>query len=233
MSNATSTSKSSSSISSNGDNNDDDDDDDNNNDNDGILLTEYKYSGTSKKCHVCDPNIPQELFVMELCNTVADCMYRNLHLCRTNLKSTTNTTTTATATATTSSSCHNTTTTSNSSNSSSSSTIYNGCLVNWYEPHHTIGLHADDEKELDNNFPIMSLSWGGPRRFLVRPKNTTAHYNNKVTDILLKDGDWIVMGGKCQEEFKHEVPKLRKCDGPSSQRISWTIRKMIPTSKTK
>ena len=34
------------------------------------------------------------------------------------------------------------------------------------------------------------------------------------------------MGGKCQQEFKHEIPKVRKMDGLVGPRISWTIRSM-------
>ena len=203
--------------------NNDNDNGDDTRDDEGIstlLLTEYKYSGTFKKCFVCDVTIPQERFVVELCR-VADYIYRNLPP---NLAKTTTTTTMTTS--------PTTPTTTTATAIPTSSSIYNGCLVNWYEPNHTIGLHADDEKELDNSYPIMSLSWGGPRRFLLRPKKYTLNYIQKVTDILLKDGDWIIMGGKCQEEFKHEIPKLRKCDGPSSKRISWTIRKMInPTNQ--
>ena len=104
---------------------------------------------------------------------------------------------------------------------------YNGCLVNWYKPEHSIGLHSDDEKVIDQNFPIQSLSWGGPRRFLVRPKKSTTNFVNKVTEIILNNGDWLIMGGLCQKEFKHEIPRLRKCDGIGNKRISWTIRKMI------
>ena len=80
---------------------------------------------------------------------------------------------------------------------------------------------------MDNDYPILSLSWGGPRRFLLRPKpKSVGSAVDKVTDILLKDGDVVIMGGKCQDEFKHEIPKVRKMDGLVGDRISWTIRRM-------
>jgi alkylated DNA repair dioxygenase AlkB len=112
-----------------------------------------------------------------------------------------------------------------------SSSFYNCCLVNWYQPEHSIGLHSDDESEMDSEVPILSLSWGGPRRFLLRPKPKILETNNnqansKVHELLLQSGDLVIMGGKCQEEFKHEVPKLRKMDGLVDNRISWTIRRM-------
>lgn len=100
------------------------------------------------------------------------------------------------------------------------SSPYNGCLQNWYEPDDTIGLHADDEKEMRQEYPIFSLSWGGTRRFLFRERKT-----KKKTEIWIEDGDILVMGGTCQETHQHEVPKRRvTMDPPTSNRINWTIR---------
>lgn len=97
---------------------------------------------------------------------------------------------------------------------------YNGCLQNWYEPDDTIGLHADDEKAMRQEYPIFSLSWGGTRRFLLRERQT-----KKKTELWLEDGDLLVMGGTCQETHQHEVPKRRvTIDPPTSDRINWTIR---------
>lgn len=98
---------------------------------------------------------------------------------------------------------------------------YNACLQNWYEPDDTIGLHADDERTLRPEYPIFSLSWGGTRRFLFRARAK----DGSKTDLLLKNGDLLIMGGTCQQTHRHEVPKLRKTmDPPTSDRINWTIR---------
>jgi alkylated DNA repair dioxygenase AlkB len=100
------------------------------------------------------------------------------------------------------------------------SSPFNGCLQNWYEPNDTIGLHADDEKAMRQEYPIFSLSWGGTRRFLFRERQT-----KKKTELWLEDGDLLVMGGSCQETHQHEVPKRRvTMDPPTSNRINWTIR---------
>lgn len=119
---------------------------------------------------------------------------------------------------------------------------YNGCLQNWYAPMDSISLHADDEKSLCKAYPILSLSWGGTRRFLFRgkrrPKETKGKVNSTtgnpncdntghihVAELWLEDGDLLVMGGTCQESHKHEVPKVRKTkDPPTANRINWTIR---------
>ena len=98
---------------------------------------------------------------------------------------------------------------------------YNGCLQNWYLPEDTIGLHADDEKVMRKGFPIFSLSWGGTRRFLFRPRDKS----KEKVEIWLNDGDLLVMGGTCQETHQHEVPKRRvTMDPQTSNRINWTIR---------
>ena len=102
---------------------------------------------------------------------------------------------------------------------------YNACLQNWYEPEDTIGKHADDESMNQTGVPIFSLSWGGTRRFLFHSKAT-----REKTEIFLKDGDLLVMGGTCQQTHHHEVPKRRKTmDPPTSRRINWTVRAFLPT----
>jgi alkylated DNA repair dioxygenase AlkB len=99
-------------------------------------------------------------------------------------------------------------------------TVYNGCLQNWYEPDDTIARHSDNEKELRREFPILSLSWGGTRRFLFLEKKT----KTKV-EVWLEDGDLLCMGGTCQATHHHEVPKRRvTMDPPTCNRINWTLR---------
>jgi alkylated DNA repair dioxygenase AlkB len=98
---------------------------------------------------------------------------------------------------------------------------YNACLQNWYEPEHTIGLHADDERCHCGDCPIFSLSWGGTRRFLFRSRQS----RNICAGLYLKDGDLLVMGGSCQQTHTHEIPRWRKTkDPPTANRINWTVR---------
>jgi len=101
---------------------------------------------------------------------------------------------------------------------------YNGCLTNWYLPEHSIAAHADDEKQLKSESPIFSLSWGGPRRFLVKPKKNCKYAYKR--EFLVEDGDLLVMGGILQITHKHEVPKWRKTKDPyvPGPRINWTVR---------
>ena len=101
---------------------------------------------------------------------------------------------------------------------------YNACLQNWYTPDDTMGLHSDDEDYLCPEFPIFSVSWGGPRRFLLSPKDKAITIN-KTAEVCLTEGDLLIMGGACQLTHKHQVPKLRVTkDPPTWNRINWTIR---------
>jgi hypothetical protein len=212
------------------------------------LPTFYRYSGSSKASIVCNPQnkdtiLPSEQFVVDLCR-MTDHLVQYL---QTNPIATTvavpndgnNTNHNNNNNSTHNS---NTSTTERGEDPSSLSSPppppfwYNACLVNWYKPEHSIGLHSDDEASMDhmvNDFPIVSLSWGGPRRFLLRPKPKTTNALQRITELVVQSGDLIVMGGKCQVEFKHEVPRLRKCDGIVDNRISWTIRKMKHETTTR
>lgn len=97
----------------------------------------------------------------------------------------------------------------------------NGCLQNWYEPEDTIGLHADDERALVPGSPIVALSWGATRRFLIKPIK-----GGRRLDLELEDGDLLIMGGTMQQTHKHEIPVRRKTKDKyePGRRISWTFR---------
>mmetsp|Transcript_54397 Transcript_54397/g.69923 ORF Transcript_54397/g.69923 Transcript_54397/m.69923 type:complete len:264 (+) Transcript_54397:18-809(+) len=106
---------------------------------------------------------------------------------------------------------------------------YNGCLQNWYEPEHYIGLHSDDEKRLQLGVPIFSLTWGGTRRFTFHPRSEKSDLSiSKTNEFWLHDGDLVIMGGTTQQTHKHEIPKFRITkDEKTSKRINWTIRAFL------
>ena len=87
------------------------------------------------------------------------------------------------------------------------------------------------------NFPIFSLSWGGTRRFLFRPKSERVKPELnfvKMLELYLEDGDLLIMGGRAQEYTKHEIPKWRKTKDPGTvKRVSWTVRAFKDNVKTK
>ncbi|MDD2769528.1 MAG: alpha-ketoglutarate-dependent dioxygenase AlkB [Methylococcus sp.] len=68
-----------------------------------------------------------------------------------------------------------------------------------------MGWHADDEPELGERPFIASLSLGGERTFRIRHRRT-----GRTLDVLLRDGDLLLMGGALQSYWKHCVPKTAK-----------------------
>eukprot|EP00808_Paulinella_micropora_P023248 g995.t1 len=85
---------------------------------------------------------------------------------------------------------------------------YAQLLVNWYDgPDHSMGKHADDERELDLSVSIYSFSFHTgpvPRRFQVYPKQGGA----RVLDLPMPHNSLLVMGGDMQRQYKHAVPKM-------------------------
>jgi alkylated DNA repair dioxygenase AlkB len=97
---------------------------------------------------------------------------------------------------------------------------FNHVLLNRYRNgHDSMGLHADNEAELGPAPPVATLSLGVPRRLVVRSRR-----GQRVWDESLAAGDLLFMGGRCQVEFKHEVPKQKKLE---RQRISLTFRRLL------
>ena len=96
---------------------------------------------------------------------------------------------------------------------------FNGILINKYQDGNDyIGKHSDDEKNL-GNIGVISISYGGTRKFRIRNKN-----GKRVMDINLESGSIIHMGGDFQKEFTHEIPIEKKV---KSERYSFTFRKHL------
>jgi alkylated DNA repair dioxygenase AlkB len=79
------------------------------------------------------------------------------------------------------------------------------------------GWHADNEKELGTNPIIASLSFGTERVFQLK-HNTIA---NAKKNIVLEHGSLLLMKGRTQHFWKHQIPKTAK---PIGNRINLTFR---------
>lgn len=99
---------------------------------------------------------------------------------------------------------------------------FNQVLINWYENGlHYIGSHSDDETQLVKNSEILSISLGETRKFRIREKKD----KKIVKEILLEHGTVVIMGGKTQKEFKHEIVKVSGKKGEKlGPRINITLR---------
>lgn len=100
---------------------------------------------------------------------------------------------------------------------------FNSVLVNHYrDGMDAMGAHADDEPELGpsrGDIGVASVSLGGRRRFLLRPKQA-----GDTTEFALGEGDLLLMGGATQQHFKHWVPRTKR---PVEPRMNLTFRVVL------
>jgi alkylated DNA repair dioxygenase AlkB len=98
---------------------------------------------------------------------------------------------------------------------------FNSCLLNLYhDGDDGMGWHSDDEKELDANSPIASLSLGARRKFAFR------HKEDKTTiPLYLEDGSVLIMRSPTQQFWQHALLKTKTVSMP---RINLTFRKIHP-----
>lgn len=96
---------------------------------------------------------------------------------------------------------------------------FNSVLLNLYRTgQDSMGWHSDNEPELGRHPVIASLSFGATRRFIMR------HCDRKdlpKVELCLSHGSLVIMQGKTQHCWQHQVPKTAKPVGP---RINLTFR---------
>ena len=95
---------------------------------------------------------------------------------------------------------------------------FTSCLANLYrDGNDSNGWHADNEKELGEDPVIASLSFGAERVFQLKHK-----FNKTLkTHLTLQHGSLLLMQGKTQTNWLHQVPKTKKRIG---NRINLTFR---------
>ena len=100
---------------------------------------------------------------------------------------------------------------------------YDSVLANLYrDGRDGMGFHADDEPELGPEPVIASLSLGAERRFVLKHRRTGTRH-----ELVLGDGDLLVMRGPTQQHWKHALPKTARTVGP---RINLTYRQVTALS---
>jgi len=97
---------------------------------------------------------------------------------------------------------------------------FNSCLLNLYhDGDEGMAWHSDDEKTLQKDGSIASLSLGAERKFSFRHRMT-----QETISIQLEAGSLLVMRGATQTHWLHALPKTKKVRDP---RINLTFRSMI------
>ena len=85
----------------------------------------------------------------------------------------------------------------------------------------SVAWHGDRNRLVMTSPLVATVSLGARRRFLLRRRGTTTATHRLEPG----HGDLVVMGGRCQSEWEHTVPKTTQPVGP---RMSVTIRHSQP-----
>lgn len=95
---------------------------------------------------------------------------------------------------------------------------FDSCLVNLYrDGSDAVAWHADTVRKVLRDPLVATVSLGARRSFLLRPAGGGAVTRRYAPG----EGDLIVMGGACQHEWHHTVPRERSASGA---RMSITLR---------
>lgn len=101
---------------------------------------------------------------------------------------------------------------------------FNSVLANLYrDGRDSVAWHADDEPELGPEPLIASLSLGATRRFRLKHRRDPSIPR---IDTELADNTLLIMGGRLQHDWFHQVPKTRR---PVAARINLTFRWILPS----
>src|SRR3954449_8930835 len=87
----------------------------------------------------------------------------------------------------------------------------------------SVAWHGDRNRLVMTRPLVATVSLGSRRRFLLRHRGTTTATHRLEPG----HGDLVVMGGRCQSEWEHTVPKTTQPVGP---RMSVTIRHSRPAA---
>lgn len=103
---------------------------------------------------------------------------------------------------------------------------FNSVLLNQYRNgNDSVAWHSDDEPELGQDPIIASLSLGASRKFELRSRSQP---NLDKIEILLNSGDLLIMGRGTQQNWQHQIPKMRKV---KETRINLTFRNIYPSTE--
>ena len=102
---------------------------------------------------------------------------------------------------------------------------FDSCLVNLYrDGTDAVAWHGDTVRKVLRDPLVATVSLGARRSFLLRPLE-----GGDVRRYGPGGGDLLVMGGACQHEWVHCVPRQASCSGA---RMSITLRHARPASQT-
>ena len=102
-------------------------------------------------------------------------------------------------------------------------------LVQYRDERDSVAFHRDRELRWLDDTVIAILTLGVQRPWFLRPRS--ARYDHEAPnrgathDLAPASGDLIVLGGRCQADWEHSVPKVHRRVGPRiSAQWRWTSR---------
>jgi alkylated DNA repair dioxygenase AlkB len=109
---------------------------------------------------------------------------------------------------------------------------FDGFALAWYrDGNDSVAFHRDTDMRYCDNTVIAILSIGARRQWLMQPRGNRDRfrddYGGKALDFRPGDGDLLVLGGRCQADWLHAVPKARhlgRAGGRISAQWRWTSR---------
>ena len=102
---------------------------------------------------------------------------------------------------------------------------FDSCLVNLYrDGSDAVAWHADTVRKVLTDPLVATVSLGACRSFLLRP----AAGGPVARRYAPGGGDLVVMGGSCQHDWVHTVPRERSASGA---RMSITLRHSRPAGR--
>jgi alkylated DNA repair dioxygenase AlkB len=100
---------------------------------------------------------------------------------------------------------------------------FRGVLMNLYRSGaDSIGFHSDDEPEIEPESPIVSISLGSPRTFILKVKRKRLAPERPEVPISLLHGSCLVMLGRTQIDWRHGIPAEPQITGG---RVNLTFRR--------
>ncbi|PCJ26058.1 MAG: alpha-ketoglutarate-dependent dioxygenase AlkB [SAR86 cluster bacterium] len=103
-----------------------------------------------------------------------------------------------------------------------SNSAFNSVLINYYRSgDDSVAWHADDEPELGSNPVIASVSFGAERYFQLKQKHSA---KPQKFQLKLRNGSLLIMGGSLQNNWLHQLPKVK---GLALPRINLTFRNIV------
>ncbi|AEH07763.1 MULTISPECIES: alpha-ketoglutarate-dependent dioxygenase AlkB [Protofrankia] len=108
---------------------------------------------------------------------------------------------------------------------------FDGFGLSWYrDGNDSVGFHRDREMRWLDNTVIAILTTGARRPFLVKSRHVPAgrrilNDDSDARDLAPGPGDLLVLGGRCQADWLHAVPKVPEVvEGRISVQWRWTSR---------